>query len=187
MDKSEAGDSGAATVVGVISRLAPVAVAMAVLAAVLTGCTPEPEETDPTPVFSSEAEAFAAAEETYRAYVDAVNDRRADPRSTDPQSFLIGNALEVDIDTQQQLDQAGLAIVGTTVVVSTIGLEASNDLSDVVLAVCMDSTATRVIDSAGSDVTPTERSTMTGLRVTMELFGSDLMISASASLEGDAC
>ena len=51
------------------------ALATLVLAMGLVACVPQPEPTPtPTPTgFASEAEAFAAAEETYRAYVDALN------------------------------------------------------------------------------------------------------------------
>lgn len=55
-----------------LRRLARVALLGALLAGALTACTPEPEPT-PTPPFATEAEAFAAAEATYRAYVDALN------------------------------------------------------------------------------------------------------------------
>src|SRR5690606_38234156 len=45
-----------------------------VLSALLVGCSPEPDPTPtPTAAFASEEEAFAAAEETYRAYIDAFN------------------------------------------------------------------------------------------------------------------
>ena len=37
-----------------------------------TGCFAQPDP-EPTPLFSSEEEAFAAAEKTYRSYVDALN------------------------------------------------------------------------------------------------------------------
>lgn len=58
----------------------------AVLAVVLvSGCTPTPEPT-PTPTgFANEEEAFRAAEETYRAYVDALNEvDLADPATFEP-------------------------------------------------------------------------------------------------------
>ena len=84
----------------VILRATTAAVLLAASVVALTGClgsAPDPTPT-PTAVFTSEEEAFAAAEETYRAYIDAVNARRADPRSEpDPQSFLIGEAQEADI------------------------------------------------------------------------------------------
>lgn len=52
--------------------LRSLAVAAVVVIAVV-GCAPTPEPSEPAPRFTSEAEAFAAAEETYRAYVDALN------------------------------------------------------------------------------------------------------------------
>ena len=58
--------------------LASTLAAFAVVGA-LVGCAPSSEPT-PTPTgFASEAEAFEAAEATYRAYVDATNAQRMDP------------------------------------------------------------------------------------------------------------
>ncbi|MEV8166403.1 hypothetical protein AB0O70_00595 [Microbacterium paraoxydans] len=60
---------------------------LAVLAfgvSLLSGCTPAPESTPtPSPAFTSDEEAFAAAEATYRAYVEASNDTDL----SDPASF----------------------------------------------------------------------------------------------------
>ena len=130
----------------------------AALAGLLAGCSPasEPAPT-PSSAFADEAEAFAAAEQTYRAYVDALNARREEPSAPDPQQFLIGKALESDIDTQRQLDHAGVLIVGPTSVDGVNGLSTSTDLTTVSIAVCLDSTDTRVVDAAGNDVTPQDR------------------------------
>ncbi len=54
-------------------RVASVTLSLALVIAVATGCRPEPEPSPSGPAFATEAEAFAAAEETYRAYVDALN------------------------------------------------------------------------------------------------------------------
>ena len=158
------------------------------LAGMLTGCAPasEPSPTT-TSAFADEAEAFAAAEETYRAYVDALNARREDPAASDPQEFLVGEALEIDVDTQQQLDQADLMIVGSTTVVDVEGLDTSPDLAEVRIAVCMDSTDTRVIDSAGEDVTPEDRPARTRVRVQLERFDRGLVISESDLMDEDSC
>ena len=56
-----------------ISRVAAVSLALALVLGMATGCQPEPEPSPTGPVFANEEEAFAAAEETYRAYVDALN------------------------------------------------------------------------------------------------------------------
>ena len=56
-----------------ISRVAAVTIALALAVCVMTGCQPEPEPSPSAPAFATEEEAFAAAEETYREYVDALN------------------------------------------------------------------------------------------------------------------
>lgn len=94
------------------TRPALVAVAIAVL---LTACTPQPgpSPSPSTTGFANEEEAFAAAEATYRAYVDALNARREDPESpVDPRSFLSGHALEADIESQRtgQVPWSGVTV-----------------------------------------------------------------------------
>ena len=54
------------------SRLLAAAAVLACVLITTTGCFAQPDP-EPTPLFSSEEEAFAAAEATYRAYVDALN------------------------------------------------------------------------------------------------------------------
>src|SRR5690349_16979313 len=98
-----------------VFRVVAAALAVAVVLGTATACQPEPAPSPSTGAFATQAEAFAAAEETYRAYVDALNERRSNPSGgLDPQTFLTGSALEVDISTQQQLDQAGLTLSGST-------------------------------------------------------------------------
>jgi hypothetical protein len=144
----------------VIRRVVTAAAGVAMAAFVLTGClgtSPEPTPT-PTGVFASEEEAFAAAEETYRAYVDAENKRWADPRSApDPQSFLIGDALERDIDSRQEADQLGLHIEGESEVVSVSPVSADLTTGRAVVRACVDSTHARVMNQAGEDVTLPDR------------------------------
>lgn len=56
-----------------------------VTGALLTGCAPDASEPTPTPSFSSDEDAFAAAEATYRAYVDALNQvDLSDPATFEP-------------------------------------------------------------------------------------------------------
>ncbi|MFT3799426.1 hypothetical protein [Microbacterium sp.] len=138
--------------------------AAAALCALLAGCAPEPAPT-PTPTgFASEEEAFAAAEATYRAYVDAVNARRTDADSQPaPNDFLSGSALQDSIDGAGLLEDAGRHIVGATEAKSIERIAASQ--SSATLAVCVDSSQTRVLDSHGADVTPTDRAETFLLRV----------------------
>ena len=56
-----------------IRRAAAAAIVLALALGMTTACQPEPAPSPSGPVFANEEEAFAAAEETYRAYVDALN------------------------------------------------------------------------------------------------------------------
>lgn len=159
-----------------------------VLAATLavTACQPEPEPTPTGPAFASEDEAFAAAEQTYRAYVDALNARREDPTSTpDPQTFLVGDALEVDVETQQQLDQAGLRVVGNTEIAALVGTVVEGD--QVEIEVCLDSSGTRVENVNGADVTPPDRELRSLALVGLTMSSGDPLISSSTTKEAEGC
>lgn len=166
-------------------RSAAVVVALAVTLGA-TACNPEPTPTPTGPAFASEDEAFAAAEETYRAYVDALNARREDPSSDpDPQVFLTGQALQVDIDTQQQLDQSGLRIVGPTTISSISGV--SFDGEEISIEVCLDSSMTRVETTAGEDATPADRQPISLAFVGMIATGDGALIRTSTTKVADGC
>ncbi len=67
------------------SRLSVIVAASALAAALLSGCTGEPAPVVSTPSFATEDEAFAAAEQTYRNYVDALNQvDLSDPATFEP-------------------------------------------------------------------------------------------------------
>jgi hypothetical protein len=164
-----------------LARVARAIAVAALVGAALTGCagSPEPHESTTTPM--SDEEAFAAAEETYRAYVDAVNARRVDEHSTPPpQDFLIGEALEADLETSRQLEQQGLRILGETEVTVTnfrrIG-------SGVELLACLDVSETRVINEAGEDVTPTDRAGSQAVTVTVDQVNDFFAIAQSFTAE----
>lgn len=163
---------------------------MAVLALALTGClgsTPEPTPT-PTAVFSSEEEAFEAAEATYRAYIDAVNARNADPRSEpDPQEFLIGSALDADIMSAQEMDQLGIHIDGSSVVQSVSLVSSEAAAGEVVIRACLDSTDARVLNDVGEDVTLPDRDPTVLAEVHMVAVGDELRIEDLLGVVSEAC
>lgn len=134
----------------------------------IVGCTPQsapsPSPSTSATAFSSDAEAFAAAEATYRAYVDATNARRVDPKSLpDPNDFLSGQALDDEISTASTLDERGWHITGDTKIASIRHI--GNEFGLPLLQVCLDASATRVLDRSGSHVTPTGRTTVQSLAV----------------------
>ncbi len=95
-------------------RLAAAAAALALAAVAVTGCSTPAGAPKPTPAFSSEAEAFAAAEATYRAYVDALNAVDLSDPSTfeDVYSWTTGDANAgarrvVFADARRRVDRGG--------------------------------------------------------------------------------
>jgi len=164
--------------------------ALALSIGALTGCTPEPEPTPtPTAAFASEEEAFTAAEEVYREYTDAVNEERAGDTNADPLSFLVGAALDGSLDTSNKLQAQGIHIVGDSDVLSFAGqvLEIHEREATIRAHICLDVSATSVIDSSGSDVTPGDRPGVIPLDVTFISSASGLLISGSDLAEETVC
>lgn len=91
--------------------------AVGLFVGVLSACTPAPAPTPtPTSLFASDEEAFEAAEETYRAYVDAVNaSDLSDPDSFEKALALVtGEALQAERESLSQYQAAELSRRGTT-------------------------------------------------------------------------
>jgi len=173
-----------------ILRATTATLGLAAAAVMLSGClapAPEPTPTS-TAVFASEDEAFAAAEETYRAYVDAANARREHPDAEpDPQSFLIGSALERDVDASREFDELGIRIVGPSHVTAVERVSADLDNGDVVLRACYDSTEARVLNKADEDVTVADRDPTVLVEVNATSVGGDMLIEDLASVDGGSC
>jgi len=149
------------------------------------GCTPsaEPTPTATATGFRSDDEAFAAAEATYRAYVDATNARRSDPNShPDPTDFLTGEALDDEIATDQTLLQRGWKILGDTALMSVKRL--SVDSTGISLEACLDSRGTRVVDGSDADVTPRDRVTVQSLDLKFVSTATGLLVSESKTGSG---
>ena len=162
---------------------------LAVAGATLSACAPTPEPSPtPTAAFASEQEAFAAAEETYRAYNDAVN-RQRDGEETDPQSFLIALALENDIDGTRVLEENGVHISGHGDVSEVRGTTADLESvpATITMLVCLDVSETRVLNADDEDVTPTDRPEAVALDVKLVSSGDGLKISESTENTADQC
>lgn len=158
-------------------------VAAGALVLSMSGCLGEPEPTPtPTLAFATDEEAFAAAEETYRAYVDATNARNSDPNSQpDPIDFLIGNALEGDLEGQAAIAEAGLVVRGETEVPSLAHGTRQSDGS-ITLVACVDVAKTRLLDSNGKDVTPPDRDDRLEIELVLQPVGDSLLIAESEAI-----
>lgn len=156
------------------------------LAGALAACTPQ-SAPEPSPTgFASEEEAFAAAEATYRAYVDAVNARRAPDTSVQmaPEDFLTGDALEQSLQVDAQLKASGVRLEGDAEILD-IKLD-SWQSSRATITVCFDYSAVRVIDSESADVTPETRPDIAALDVQF-VYAQPIPLIAQSSVSDATC
>lgn len=136
-------------------QIASAAFAAVVAVLLATGCAPEPAPTPSPTGFASEEEAFAAAEATYRAYVDAVSAVQTGRAGTDPSEFLIGQALDEEIASARELAASGKRLEGPVGVASVSAVEATSSVATI--QACLDLSRSRVVTTSGEDVTPLSR------------------------------
>jgi hypothetical protein len=150
-------------------------VAAALAAAVLVvaaGCTGSPEPVESTPAPLTEEEAFAAAEETYRAYVDALNQvDLADPETFEPvYALTTGDLNASDRENFSTWHAENMRITGTATVdeVAQVSYEADS----VVIEACYNITDVDVLDSAGASIVEESRPPVQALQV-HQVVGAD--------------
>lgn len=162
--------------------------ATGLLVGALSACSPQPEPAPTkTAPFESEDEAFDAAEETYRAYNDAVNKHRHEESSEDPGSYLIGQAFEARLEGERQVEAAGLRLEGNVVVTRFVPLPGDFDPAQPRLraTACLDLTDTRVtVVATGEEADIPERPTSAAQEVEMTWIKDSFLI--SQELEGEA-
>jgi hypothetical protein len=133
-------------------------IALALTSALVVGCSPAPEPTPtPTAAFATEEEAFAAAEETYRAYVEAANSTDLAVPSTFEPVFVW---LQADAATAARenyselhakgLTRKGLSTFDTFTPESFVG-------KTVIARLCLDVSEVEIMDPAGVSVVPDDR------------------------------
>ncbi|MGW8483454.1 hypothetical protein ACWGJP_09955 [Microbacterium sp. NPDC055903] len=162
---------------------------VALLAGGMLGCSPEPDpEPTPTAAFASEEEAFAKAEEVYRAYIAAEDARHSD-EAADPRLFLTGRALEEDTQAQETLRENGVHLAGATRIAAFVGQEARIDdrVGTIVVAACLDVSLSRVLDETGADVTPPSREDLWPLEVVFAGNRNELLIASSDTGDPATC
>lgn len=155
-----------ATLVGMrIGTLRATVVGAVVIA--LSGCIGgDPLPTLPptptaTPIFASEEEALAAAEEAYAAYLEVssliANEGGVDPERIAP--FVTEEQLPDELAAAEYYRSSGLYVVGVPTA-TNFQLQRHTDTGEsveVVVYVCLDVSATRILDANGQDVTPVRR------------------------------
>lgn len=143
----------------------------------------------PTPAFASEEEAFAAAEEYYDAYVAAGNARIGGHQSPNPQDFLVGSALQADLDGVRFLQEQGLHLVGAGALTSFTGvdLRQADGHATVLALACLDTTGVRVIDASGADVTPADRAEVVAQLVEFVSQDGNIQIASESDAKAESC
>ncbi|GAA3623758.1 hypothetical protein GCM10022200_02500 [Microbacterium awajiense] len=141
------------------ARALTVWVALAIAGGLLTGCVPDTEP-EPTAPFTTEAEAFAAAEATYRAYVDALN--RVD--LSDPETFedvyawTTGDANSAERQSLSGMHAEGWNVQGSSTLMSTVPVSAElSNPARVTIVGCLDVTDVRLVDEHGESVVSPDR------------------------------
>lgn len=172
-----------------LRRVGPALGLMAALT--LSACAPPaplatPSASPAPTTFASDEEAFRAAEETYRAYVDALNNAvLSDPDTFTPAYTLTTGEAKVAIQesfTQMHADK--WAVTGASSVVSVELLAIAEEGHHVTLGACVDVSQVSVFDEAGNSVV-SDRPSVQSLNVEVEKHGNDWMISRFQSWVGD--
>lgn len=164
--------------------------AVGIIVVSVSGCSPDlAPAPSPSPVFASEEEAFAAAEEVYRAYNDALNAiDPAEPRSFEP-------VFELSSGEFQRADRENLSIMhaehhvvsGDALVVSFDGESASPTYEEVTAVVCLDVSAVRITDVDGTSLVSIDRPDVYALSLRFVDSGGALKIDSASRIEDPAC
>ncbi|MEV7620179.1 hypothetical protein AB0N59_08560 [Microbacterium sp. NPDC089321] len=166
--------------------------AAGLLVGMLSACTPDSKPA-PKPTksaaFATDEEAFAAAEATYAAYVEALNatDLRDSLSFRPVFEWLTGTALASERENLSYLRAENVTRKGETRFDTFTPV--SSDDGSVVAHVCLDVTSVDLLDANGNSVTPVERIDRRALRVTFvpSTTTTGLKIASNHAPEGFSC
>ncbi|MGV3731832.1 MAG: hypothetical protein ACO1N6_00345 [Microcella sp.] len=180
--------------------LALALVPLLLLAAALTGCTqptrlppPEPSASG-EPLFASDEEALAAATAAYKEYLAVSNAVTANP-SVDMAELSPLTTSEYYREVSEAvsvLRRDGLRTVGSTRIQGVVLQQWAHtgEGAEVAIYVCLDVSGALLLDAEGQDVTPSDRSELVPLEVTLvsQAASGGLLVARSDSWpQGDVC
>lgn len=158
------------------------------LSCLVSGCVADDPDPTPTPLFATEEEAFAAAEATYRAYVDALNEvDLADPATFEPVYALMTPAASADVRKEfSQMHADGQTVEGDSRVARVAVQSANLGLGQIELAVCLDVSAVEVRDREGVSLVTPDRPPVQPMSVSLTPDrNKDLLISSIDGRSGE--
>lgn len=178
-------------------RTAPALVVAGLSLLVLAGCVPDDGPIIPsplpssTPIFASDEEALAAAEEAYGAYQheeDAISGRGgAEPDSID--RFATGAALEAAKSGFGKYVTLGYRSVGSTdyelTQLQQYSPYAKDGIGIVSAYLCMDLSGLDVVDAQGASVVSPGRPNLQSFEVSFDLVDDDLLLSSREPWSGE--
>lgn len=166
----------------------------------LVGCVPEdrPPTSLPTPsgepVFESEEEALAAAEDAYAAYLE-MSDLIASEGGANPEriaDFVTEEREDVELEGFREIAERGIHLDGHTEF-ETLELQRLQRVgaeTEVAFYVCWDASQTRFLNAEGEDITPRDRNDRLMLEVVVSTTGGSLplvLVSDEAWQSSSAC
>ncbi len=164
-------------------------------ALLLAGCASEaaPGPTTTSTDFADEEAAFAAAEETYRAYVDALN--RVD--LSDPATFedvyqwTTGEALSNEKQSLSQMHADGWVVRGASVLVSVTPISMDLASGTGISRACVNVSEVALVDAAGESQVSLDRPDLQTVNVSFrQSFDTPTSVKITAldgSTEDEAC
>ena len=181
-------------------RTAPALVVAALSLLALAGCVPDDDPVIPgplpssTPIFASDEEALAAAEEAYGAYL-AVSDQIIADGGQRPDRLLevaTQEVLDVEIEGYEQLVELGWHGVGASTLdhltLQSFDAFAVGGKAAVTVYACVDVSGVDIQDSAGVSVVSADRPSRTPFQTTFDTSGDGppgLVLAAKEPWSGD--
>lgn len=154
----------------------------------LSACAPAPEPTPtPSPAFTSEEEAFAAAEATYREFTRRLNKvDTSDPATFEPLYELSTGDFEAsDRKAYSAMHADEIKVEGETRVLSFTGTESSPPYESATAVVCLDVSDVKVTDANGVSQVAPDRPDVYGLSIDFVVERGTYVIS-SAQVESES-
>ncbi len=176
----------------VAARALSALIALAIVGGALTGCMPDAEP-EPTAPFATEAEAFAAAEATYRAYVDALNQvDLADPETFEAvYAWTTGDANAGARESFSQMHADGWTVSGHSSIIETIPVDATlSDAVRVSVISCLNVSEVELVDDNGESMVSPDRPDVQDVLVVAvedDASSTGLVIERLDGTEGDEC